>query len=233
MEHQPSETTTQDGEQLQEQAMKQACISGDLPTFQTLLQNTSERTHNIHALLTTAVTYQHPNIVAHILAKYPTLSLSQHTDIAESLLSSGNVSILRTLLAHDPNFASLSLDSGMRTFLTEACLKPRLKAEPFIHMLLDAGADVNDGLGPGAGALLAALRGGREKDVVSKILRKGGFVSRQVIYTAIEKERVDLLPLLLRLGKGVIAKEDLKERAKETGNKVVQGLVDASTKVES
>ncbi len=94
-------------------------------------------------------------------------------------------------------------------------------------MLLDAGADVNDGLGPGAGALLAALKGAQEKGVVVKVVRKGGFVSKQVIYTAVEKERVDILPLLLRVGGGVVEEEELGERAKRSGNEVIKGLVDA------
>jgi hypothetical protein len=223
MEYQPHETTIHDGEQ----AMQQACIASDLSTLQTLLQYTSGPTPSIHALLKTAVTHQHSNIVAYLLTTYPTLSLSQHTDIAESLSSSGNVSILKILLAHDQNFASISLDSGMRTFLTEACLSPPLKSGPLIHVLLDAGADVNDGLGPGGGALSAALRGGQEKDVVVKIVRKGGYVSKQVIHCAVEKERVDILPLLLRVGGGIIEEEELGKRAKKTGNEVVEGLVES------
>jgi len=223
MEHQPHETTIHDGEQ----AMQQACIAGDLSTLRKLLQNTLGQTPNIHALLTTAVTHQHPKIVAYLLTTYPTLSLSQHTDIVKSLLSSGNVSILKRLLAHDPNFASISLDYGMRTFLTEACLSPPPKADPLIHVLLDAGADVNDGLGPRAGALLAALQGEQEKNIVVKIVRKGGLVSERVLYTAVEKERMDILPLLLRVGGGVVEEEELGRRAKKTGNEVVEALVEA------
>ncbi len=94
-------------------------------------------------------------------------------------------------------------------------------------MLLDAGVDVNDGLGPGAGALLAALQGAQEKNIAVKIVRKGGLVSERVIYTAIKKERMDILPLLLRVGEGVAEEEELSKRAKKSGNKVGEGLVKA------
>jgi hypothetical protein len=205
--------------------MQQACTTGDLSTLQHLIQNNLANPPNIHALLATAVASQKPDIVVSLLSTRPTLSLSQSTNIAASLLSSANVSILKILLAHDPMFTSISIDYGYRCFLTDACFCPPSKIEPLIHVLLDAGGDVNDGQGPNGGALLAALEGGQGKDIIVKIVRKGGIVGALVIDSAIRKERVDVLPFLLRKGRGRVGGQELWERAKEIGNEEVKELV--------
>jgi hypothetical protein len=221
MEHQADATTTHDGQQ----AMQQACITGDLSALRKLLQKPSEQTPVVYELLTTAVINQHPKIVSYLLKTYPNHSLSQHIRAAESLCKTGNISILKILLDHESSFARISLDYALRCFITEACLSPAPDSQ-FIHMLLDAGADLHDGLGPGGGALLAAIMGGREKDIVVKIVKKGGDVNLRILYMAIQKERMDVLPLLLRKGEGKVDEEDLWKWAKETGNEEIKALVE-------
>lgn len=222
MDNKPNESTAYDSER----AMQKACTAGDLLTLQDLLRDNHQQNPNIHGLLTTAITSQNTAIVAYLLSTYPNISLSQHIDIVQYVLSSSDISILQILLAHDPNFASISLDYGMRCFLTEACFCPPARIEPLIHVLLDTGADVNDGLGPGGGALLASLEGGQSKDIVLKIVKKGGEVSNRVIYAAAKKSRVDVLPLLLRVGGGRIKREELERWAKESENEGVKTLVE-------
>ena len=207
-----------------ELAMQQACKLGDLPKLKNIISiSSNEPTSaiNIHALLTTAVQHQHPQIITFLLTTHPTISLSQSTEIVISLLSTANIPILRLLLTHDPSFASTSLDYGMRTFLTDACFQPPEKINELLHVLLDAGADVNDGMGPGGGALLAALLGGQGRDVVGKIVKRGAFVGESALAVAVEKERMDILGMLLRSGEKSFNLERTLQRAQEGGSKKV------------
>ena len=89
---------------------------------------------------------------------------------------------------------------------------------------------MHHGFGPGAGVLWAALNGGQEKDVLVKIMRKGGYIGVRVIHIAVQKERVDILPLLLRVGGGLVEEEELEEWTNQTGNEEVESLVEAFTK---
>ncbi|MAD83309.1 MAG: hypothetical protein CL912_25750 [Deltaproteobacteria bacterium] len=204
--------------------MQQACEQGDLPILQRLMQKNGRNLKAsgiVSALLKTAVECQHPHLVDYLLSTCPDLSLSQRTDIVASLLKTSNTRILNLLLSHDPGFASISIDYGMRTFLTDACSQPPSKINPLIHILLDAGADVNDGMGPGGGALLAALLGEQAKDVIIKILRRGAFVGNSVLDTAIRKERADILKMLWKRGGSNVDMERAVRTAREGGNKRV------------
>lgn len=121
----------------------------------------------------------------------------------------------------------------MRSFLTEACFQPLRKINTLIHVLLDAGADANDGMGPGGGALLAALLGGQGKDVIVKIVRKAAFVGESVLSIAVQKERVDVLGELLRKRWERIDIERLLLKAREEGNgRVVEILEEFRSRTE-
>ncbi|PVH70901.1 hypothetical protein DL98DRAFT_521360 [Cadophora sp. DSE1049] len=205
-------------------AMQEACKDGDLPTLQRLMDENGghlKGSGTAPALLKTAVECQYPQIVNYLLSTCPDLPLSQRTDIVASLLKTSNVPILNLLLSHQPTFASISIDYGVRTFLTDACFQPSAKIDPLIHVLLDAGADVNDGMGPGGGALVAALLGGQGKDVVVKILKRGGSVGQYVLNVAVKKERVDVLMMLLKRGGERVDIEKVLQKAREGGNEKV------------
>lgn len=93
-------------------------------------------------------------------------------------------------------------------------------------MLLDAGADVNDGMGPGGGALLAALLGGQGRDVVGKFVKRGAFVGNSVLNTAVRKERADVLRMLLRRGGSNVDMERALTTAREGGNRRVNEILE-------
>ncbi|KAK0108654.1 hypothetical protein ONS95_003447 [Cadophora gregata] len=207
----------------------EACRVGDLFTLQKLLSISTNKPipeATGLSLLATGVQHQHPKIVTHLLTTHPTISLCQSTDIVASLLSKPSIPILRLLLAHDSHFANISIDYGMRTFLTDACREPPPKINPLIHVLLDTGADVNDGMGPGGGALLAAIWGDQGKDIILKIVKKGGFVAGPVLTAALQKERVDVLRMLLKRGGGNIDVEDILRRVRAGSNKRIEKIVE-------
>lgn len=69
----------------------------------------------------------------------------------------------------------------------DACARPPEEIGPVLHVLLDYGADVHDGWGPGGGALYAAVIGGQSLEIVERILERTGAVSRRNVseaYTA-------------------------------------------------
>jgi hypothetical protein len=86
---------------------------------------------------------------------------------------------------------------------------------------------VHDGFGPGGGALYAALVGSQPREIIERIVKNGGCISWRVLSTAIGKERLDVLPILLR--KSQVWKSDQLESfvktAKDTGNEEVIAVV--------
>ena len=124
-------------------------------------------------------------------------------------------------------FASFSIDYAFRSFLTEACKRPAEKMVPIIHVLLDNGADVHDGFGPGGGALYAALLGSPLREIIERIVENGGYISWRVLSTAIGEERLDVLQSLLRQSQ-VWKSDELEsfvKTEKDTGNEEVIAVV--------
>lgn len=109
---------------------------------------------------------------------------------------------MRVLCAHRPEFASASIDYHIHCFITEACARPPDKIGPVIHVLLDYGADLNNGMLGGAGALYAAILGSQSMEIIDRILESkppyAASVGSFAISEAIKKERVDILQRLLR-----------------------------------
>jgi hypothetical protein len=154
------------------------------------------------------------------LEKYPTYSFNQEFEIIKSILDNADAETLRVLCAHDPRLASTSMDYGMRSFLTDACARPPEHIVAVLHVLLDNNADVNNGLGPGGGALYTALLAAQPPIIIERILQNGGEVSFRTLSVARQKERFDVLPSLLRKSRHRNSKEleDLVQCAKDTGN---------------
>ncbi|KAI1424057.1 hypothetical protein F5Y12DRAFT_797732 [Xylaria sp. FL1777] len=151
-------------------------------------------------LLERAVAARQTTLVKFILLTYPSLSLSQNHGIVRAVLENPDAEILHYLCKHDHTFASLSIDYGFRTFLTDACALPPAQAVPILHVLLDNGADVNDGWGSGGGGLYAAIVGHQPVEIISKMVSKDAIVGTTVIDAAIQGGDADIVRALLSSG---------------------------------
>jgi hypothetical protein len=242
-------------------AMLDACSSGDMATLQRLfaekgIQPGSKPIYGVYhdpkfypqgppatatveseipstwELLARAVAAKHVAIVKFILQTYPSFSLNQAPGVVHAVLDNPDPAVLQVLLDHEPGFASYSVDSGMRCFLTDACARPPETIVPVLHVLLDNGADVNDGWGPGGGALFAAVLGGQPLEIIAKIVDKGGRISTGCILSAIRRGRADVVELLLnhkRNGLAGKAGEDIRDAAQKSADKNIISVVQAWT----
>jgi hypothetical protein len=205
-------------------AILEACSSGDVALLEKLLEGIELQRHSgptaVRRLLTATVASKETTTVKYLLEKYPTYSFNEEFEIIKSILDNADAETLRVLCAHDPRLASTSMDYGMRSFLTDACARPPEHIVAVLHVLLDNNADVNDGLGPGGGALYAALLGAQPPIIIERIVQNGGEVSFRTLSVALQKERLDVLPNLLRESRLRNSKEleDLVQCAKGTGN---------------
>ncbi|KAJ2985384.1 hypothetical protein NUW58_g5559 [Xylaria curta] len=182
-----------------------------------------------HELLERAVVARQVDIVQFILSTYPSLSLNGvHEAFVRAVLKNPDAEVLRLLCNRDRTFANFSMDCGLRTFLTDACALPPPQAVPILHVLLDNGANVHDGWGPGGGALYAAIIGQQPREIVEKILSKMDNVSSRAIVPAIRQGDVDIVGALLEhdhCRSSFDVKECIKE-AKKRGDKSIMQLVE-------
>ncbi|KAI0859733.1 hypothetical protein F4860DRAFT_481320 [Xylaria cubensis] len=178
-------------------------------------------------LLEQAVAARQINVVHLILHTYPSISLNQSHGVVRAVLENPDAEVLEALCNHAPDFASFSIDSGLRTFLTDACTLPPDQAVPILNVLLDNGADVDDGWGPGGGALFAAVIGHQPVEIINKILSKGINVSSRVAVPAIQQSCVDIIRALLS-NKNATLKVDVQEcieEAERRGDKEIIMIV--------
>ncbi|KAI0852128.1 hypothetical protein F5Y00DRAFT_207972 [Daldinia vernicosa] len=148
----------------------------------------------------------------------------QEHRVARAVLEQPDSAVLK-VLDHEHGFASFSIDSGMRCFLTDACARPPEEIGPVLHVLLDYGADVH-GWGPGGGALYAAVIGGQSLEIVERILKRTGTVGRRNVSEAIRQGRVDVVKLFLnrgQFGHGV-KPEEVVEGAEKSADRLLCGL---------
>lgn len=177
---------------------------------------------NPYDLLERAVVAKQPAIIKLIFITYPSISLAQMSDIVEAILANPHGPTLQALVDHQPSFASFSVDYGLRSFLTEACSNRSEDIVPVIHVLLDAGGDVNDGWGPGGGAMWRALLADQPFEIIQKIADMGGIISYRCVGTAITQDRPDVFEMLLnhkwnRLDEKHV--EKIRGAAQESGDK--------------
>ncbi|KAI0196347.1 hypothetical protein F4808DRAFT_321149 [Astrocystis sublimbata] len=178
-------------------------------------------------LLEQAVTSRQARVVHLLLDTYPSISLDQCDGIVRAVLENPDTEVLQALCNHDRTFSSYCFDGGFRTFLTEACTLPPSQAVPILHVLLDNDADVDDGWGPGGGALFAAIVGKQPVEIVKKILSRSEYVDSRHIMPAIRQGRVDVIGALFLSGR-VSANVDVAEcieEAEKQGDKGVMRLV--------
>ncbi|OIW26696.1 hypothetical protein CONLIGDRAFT_646846 [Coniochaeta ligniaria NRRL 30616] len=187
-------------------------------------------------LLARAVAAKHVVIIQFILQTYPSFSLNQALGVVHAMLDNPDPAVLQVLLDHEPEFASYSVDYGMRCFLTDACARAPEEIVPVLHVLLDNGADVNDGWGPGGGALFAALLGDQPLEIIAKIVDKGGRISTGCIFSAIQRGRADVVELLLNHKRNNLdgkAREDIRDAAQKSADKNIISIVQAWSEIKT
>lgn len=183
---------------------------------------------SIDVLLERAVAARQLAVVELVLQSYPKLSLAQRHGVVRAVLENPDAEILQVLCSHDCHFASFSVDYGMRTLLADACALPPVQAVPMLHVLLDNDGDVNDGWGPGGGALYAAIIGGQPVEIVDKILSKTSAVSNRNVIAAIRRGDADVVRALFER-KPVSRKfrvDECVEEAKKTGDEEIVVVVE-------
>lgn len=216
----------------QEQYMLSACSSGDVialqrlfsihgiapgspPIFTQCVNGTYSRVESklipgymipsAMELLETAVAARQLAIVEFIFRTYPQLKLSEGQNIACAIIEHPDATILKSICDHDPTFASLTMDYGFRTFFTQACEQPPAQIAPVLHVLLDYGADIDDGWGAGGGALWAAIIGGQPTEIIRKVLichsSQHVPISDRQVNAAIARGDEDIVALLFSSGK--------------------------------
>ncbi|KAJ8123624.1 hypothetical protein ONZ43_g472 [Nemania bipapillata] len=216
---------------LVEHGVQRTRNAGNPPSDQALTPEESDKSAttslSIYTVLKNAVAARQLAVVKLILQTYPALKLSQGHWIARAVLGTPDPDILQTLCAHDHHFASLSMDYGLRSFLTDACALPPAQAVPILHVLLDNDADVDDGCGPGGGALYAAIRGGQPVEIVDRILSKASMVSPSNGIAAIRRGDVDVVRALFLSETATrrFGVEECVEEAKKTGDKEIVASV--------
>lgn len=184
-------------------------------------------------LLDTAVAAGQLDVVDLLLKTYPSLSFSEGQNTARVLINHPDAAILKRICEHDPGFAGLTMDYGYRTFFTQACDQPPQKITPLLMILLDYGADVDDGGGAGGGALLAAIAGNQSAEVIGKAIEchktQKVPISRRHVNAAISRSDEEIVSLLLSSG---LVRDDDEEsenyaqQAENTGNKAIIALVE-------
>ncbi|KAI0549250.1 hypothetical protein F4679DRAFT_595986 [Xylaria curta] len=147
--------------------------------------------------------------------------LHQSHGIVRVVLQNPDAEVLDSLCNHNRSFASFSIDSGLRTFLTDACTSPPHQAGPILNVLLDYDADVDDGWGPGGGALFAAVIGHQPVEIINKILSKGINVGSRVVVPAIQQGCVEIIEALLSNVNATLKLDVQKciKEAEKTGDK--------------
>ncbi|RFU25760.1 hypothetical protein B7463_g10572, partial [Scytalidium lignicola] len=159
----------------------------------------------------------------------PWLIFLAQLKIIEAILDNGDANTLQAFCVHYPDFASFSIDYHGKTFLTKACARPPEKIVPVLHVLLDNGADVNDGLGPFT-PLYAAINSVQPLEIIDKIVQNGAGIYSTVVHSAIQKERLDVLLYLLWRNQAYkninIKTQDLTKYAQESDNKGIIAVVE-------
>ena len=218
--------------------MIEACESGDVPRLPKLLQscNVKEGYSPVEPkygepdpppsdppatwkMVSSAVLHGHSSILALILKTYPAVKLDRQI-ILEAALSNPQLETFKLLHAHSPTIVDYEFDSLNTSLLMEACRN----GDPLLPAyLLDKGADANEGGFPGRGPLFYAVTFEQPLDVIVKMLDRGAIVTNAVVNSAIEKQRYDLIELLLQRGR----LKDLKvaiENAHKAGDKEIIAL---------
>ena len=222
-----------------QQAMIEACESGNVPDLQQLLQACGIRDGSppvdpkygepdplpsapppTWKLITAAVGHGQCSIVALILKTYPTVDLNRQS-ILEAALSKPHLETFKLLHAHSPSIVNYEFDALNTSLLMEACRG----GNPLLpNYLLDNGADPNEGGFPGAGPLFYAVKFEQPLEIIVKMVDRGATVTNAVVNEVIQKQRTATLEFLLKRS-GLKDPQRALDCAHETGNKEIITLI--------
>ncbi len=231
-----------DLEQLQpmqnQNAMLDACEAGDLPKLQQLFKAAGVRQGDAPfepffgepvpangppptaTMVTAAVAYKQPAIVAFILATYRNFSLDR-ASVLEAVLTNPHLPTLEVLRSHTPSIVNFEFQETHTTLLMEACRTD----DPFLPLcLLGLGANPSECDFAGTGPLLHAVKFMQPFDVIKMMVEHGAVVTGPVLEAAIVRQSSDILKFLLDRARLDRPKEILAQ-AQDTGNKRIINMV--------
>lgn len=205
----------QSGSQSIQQAMVEACESGQVPRLQQLLQAYDIEEHSAPItpkygepepppsappptwkLITAAVRNARSSILALLLKTYPTVNL-HHESILDAALANPDLETFKLLHAHSPSIVNYGFDSLNTSLLMESCRG----GNPLLpNYLLDNGADPNEGGFPGAGPLFYAVQFDQPVEFVRKMVDRGAVVTKVVLKEANRKQGTPASAFLLERG---------------------------------
>ncbi|KIM97061.1 hypothetical protein OIDMADRAFT_57703 [Oidiodendron maius Zn] len=125
-------------------------------------------------------------------------------------------------------YSSFSHNYHMRSILSDACERPPVQIVPILHVLLDNGADVDDGW-PRHGALYSAIHYKRPLEIIRKIVSKGANINSGNLIQAIQHDRLDVTKWLFSSGKDDpdVDVQLCVEKAKESGDEEIIAIAQA------
>ena len=209
------EKTLRSEPQRNQQAIIEACETGNVVELQQLLQtcDTKERSAPIAPkcgepkppfstllpvweLITVAVRHARSSILALLLKTNPTIDLHRQS-ILDAALANPDLETFKLLHAHSPSIVNYEFDSLNTSLLMESCRG----GNPLLpNYLLDNGADPNEGGFPGAGPLFYAVQFDQPMEVVKKMIDRGAVMTQAVLKEANRKQGSPASDFLLERG---------------------------------
>jgi hypothetical protein len=145
-------------------------------------------------LLECAFTHCEPLILDMLLDYYP-LDWTTHDGMVELLLRAKDerLALMNVVYAHEPEICNWEEDDST-DFLTRACA---IRNHSLAIFLLNHGVDPNHSGQDYGGNLGCALRYKARLDVISTMIHRGAYVSRDHLVSMIEMKRADVLNWLI------------------------------------
>ncbi|KAL8901266.1 MAG: hypothetical protein Q9207_005285 [Kuettlingeria erythrocarpa] len=231
-----------------QQMMIAACAAGNLPLLQTLLSAAGAKKGDApvepkwiaypdsiapvpesgpaatSTLLSQAVIHARPNILAFLLSMYPTAP-AHH--VLYDALAHPDETIFKLLYRHDPAIVNHEFESQHKTALMVACSEGA--GNPLLpNLLLDNGADPNEGMGIW-GPLVCAIDHGQPLSLIQKMIASGAWVRSAAVNAAVRARRLDALQFFLNhctIYDQDILQESLRKDVEELGDKEIIRSVD-------
>lgn len=184
-------------------------------------------------LFMTTITHEHVPILCYLLTMHPQTDLDYEI-VARAIIDHPNLEIMKILHAHHPNFVNLEFNP-FQTYLTEACYggwgceSYTNMTISLVHYLLDNGADPQIGCFAGCGALYVALESSQPLEIIVKMVQKGGWVDRLVLFMAMKKKRLDSLEFFFQkaMFSSCYPIDKILEDAQKSEDKEVMSVVKA------
>ncbi|CAI6096392.1 unnamed protein product [Clonostachys chloroleuca] len=188
-----------------------ACRNGDQQALESLLQQFNigpdhcqmwmdqsipeeQQTPTVHDMLAAAIPGQHLDIVKFLFSKFHNTSLGSLLGLA---IQTGNVQFVEGLVSIDPE--SAGAEDEYKTVLVDAVTSGD---EKMVGILLKAGADPNGSACRGLPWNVAyyAVTGEKPASMFEAFFDHGYLVDHWTLRVAVERERLDVVEVLLRRG---------------------------------